>query len=250
MLPAGAGDVTASARLAPASDRVRREWLARVVAEYRSAVLTQELTLWLMQAGVSPDLLHDGLRIARDELDHADLSMEVFAAAGGSGGPTLARETLSLPRDRAEPLEFDIARVAIDAFCLGETVAVPLFKHLRESCTVPVARKALDRILRDEVRHRDFGWTLLECLLESAQGGPVRGLITRELPGYFQRIRRSYAPVYDPRHEEIADDDRRWGLMPAAEYGRVVDRTFPRDWEPRFARLGVDAASAWSLATR
>lgn len=57
-------------------------------------------------------------------------------------------------------------------FCLGETVAVRLFKRLREGATVPVARAALDRVLTDEVRHRDFGWLLLEWL---TQTGGVRG---------------------------------------------------------------------------
>lgn len=83
---------------AEANDHVRQQWLMRVEAEYRSAVLTQELTLWLMQAGASPDLIHDGLRIVEDELMHAELSMETYLAAGGTHGPTMARETLTLPR--------------------------------------------------------------------------------------------------------------------------------------------------------
>ena len=42
-------------------------------------------------------------------------------------------------------------------FCI---VAVRLFSRLRQNAAEPVALAALDRILRDEVRHRDFGWTL------------------------------------------------------------------------------------------
>ena len=55
----------------PATDAVRSEWLRRVEAEYRSAAITQHLTLWLIQIGASPDLLRAGLRIAGDELTHA-----------------------------------------------------------------------------------------------------------------------------------------------------------------------------------
>lgn len=229
-----------------ASDLVRTEWIHRVEAEYRSSVLTQHLTLWLSQSGASPDLILGGLRIAADEIDHADLSMETFIAAGGSGAPALTRESLAMPVDPSAPLELAIARLGVDAFCLGETVAVPLFKNLREHCTVPVARRALNRILRDEVRHRDFGWTLLEWLLEGPQSGAVRALLTRELPGYFARIRASYAPAHAHGYDTISDDDRRWGLMAPARYAEVVRRTFVRDWSPRFARLGVDAEVAWS----
>ena len=230
---------------APASDLVRIEWLRRVEAEYRSAVLTQELTLWLMQAGASPDLIHDGLRIVGDELAHAELGLETFTAAGGTGAPRLARETLALPRRPGESLEMEIARVGVDVFCLGETVVVPLFKNLRDGCTVPVARRALDRILRDEVRHRDFGWTLLEWLLDGPAAGAVRALVVRELPGYFRRVRGAYSSASTRAVVALPAADRAWGLMAPAAYAGIIDRTFERDWRPRFARVGIDAAAAW-----
>src|SRR5690242_3010652 len=143
----------------PASDAVRREWLRRVEAEYRSAAITQHLTLWLIQIGASPDLVRAGLRITSDELTHAEMSHRVYVRAGGEEAPRIARETLGAVA-KGGVLEHDVARVCVEVFCLGETVAVPLFKEIRERAAVPVARKALDRILRDEVRHRDFGWSL------------------------------------------------------------------------------------------
>ncbi|MFO0628584.1 MAG: ferritin-like domain-containing protein [Polyangiales bacterium] len=231
---------------APASDLVRTEWLHRVEAEYRSSALTQHLTLWLTQAGASPDLILAGLRISADEIDHADLSMETFVAAGGAGAPALTRASLEHPVTPGEPLELAIARVGVDAFCLGETVAVPLFKQLREGCTVPVARRALDRILRDEVRHRDFGWTLLTWLLEGPHAADVRALLGRELPRFFARVRESYAPAFARTYDHIAEADRAWGLIAPARYAEVVRRTLTRDWKPRFARLGVDAVGAWN----
>jgi hypothetical protein len=232
------------------TEAVRREWLRRVEAEYRSAAITQHLTLWLIQIGASPDLVHAGLRIAGDEMTHAAMSHRVFSAAGGEGGPELARESLGLTRHEAEPLEHDVARVAVEIFCLGETVAVPLFKELREPCTVTPARRALDRILRDEVRHRDFGWTLLEWLLEHPLAKDVREIIDRELPAWFSRIRRSYAPP--PRGEEpkMSPDERAWGLMPVSLYRSSVDKALTRDWGPRFKRLDIDAKKAWDRATK
>jgi hypothetical protein len=230
------------ARRPTASAAVQNEWLRRVEAEYRSAAITQQLTLWLIQIGASPDLIRAGLRITSDELTHADMSQRVYAAAEGRDVPRLARETLGLST-RGGPLEHDVVRVATDVFCLGETVAVPLFKELRAVCTVPPARRALDRILRDEVRHRDFGWTLLGWLLETTLGPSLRRVVEHELPAYFDRIRRSYAPAAVSRGIDSADAT--WGLMPLAKYGEVVRRTLERDWVPRFAKLGVDARAAW-----
>lgn len=231
-----------------ASEAVRREWLRRVQAEYRSAAVTQHLTLWLIQMGASPDLVTAGLRIVRDELTHARMSHRTYRAAGGSDMPVLAREQLGLPRDEREPIELSVARSGVEIFCLGETVAVPLFKVLREGCTVPAARSTLDRVLRDEVRHRDFGWDLLGHLLELPCAGAVRALVARELPAMLARLRRSYAPEAASQRRDIPAADRAWGLMPSARYGEILERAIERDHAPRFAAHGFDARGAYREA--
>ncbi len=230
-----------------ASDAVRLEWLRRVEAEYTSAAVTQHTTLWLIQIGASPDLIRAGMRIAGDEMVHAQLSHRAYTVAGGDRPPHLVRERLGLRRHDVEPLEYDVARVAVNTFCIGETVAVPLFKTLRDHCTVPVARRVLDRVLRDEVRHRDFGWALLTWLFEHPLGQELRGLTTRELPRFFANIRVAYGTAI--RHlSEIPSADRQWGLMSPAEYVSVVERSLTRDWIPRFGALGIDANRAWEAA--
>jgi hypothetical protein len=234
---------------AAASGRVREEWRARIAAEYGSAAITQHLTLWLMQIAVSPDLIKEGLRIAWDEMVHARLSHAAYVAAGGERPPELARERLGLRRLEGEPLEDDVTRVALSTFCIGETVAVPLFKNLRQRCTVPPARRVLDRVLRDEVRHRDFGWALLGWLFEGPDGARLREVTTRALPSAFVSIRSAYGAAI--RHlDTIPDDDRAWGLMPPAEYAATVERTFERDWLPRFRKVGIDARDAWAASGR
>jgi len=230
-----------------ASDAVRREWLRRVEAEYTSAAITQNLTLWLMQIGASPDLVHAGLRIAADEMVHARMSHVAYRAAGGEKAPQLARERLGLPRTGSDALERDVMRCAVSTFCLGETVAVPLFKKLRDACTVAPARRCLDRVLRDEVRHRDFGWTLLSWLLEQAGGSDLRALAARELPRWFANVHAAYGASI--RHlTSVPEDDRAWGLMSPSEYVATVERTLTRDWIPRFAAHDIDAKGAWAKA--
>jgi hypothetical protein len=232
----------------PPTDSVVREWARRVEAEYRSAAITQHLTLWLIQMGASPDLIHSGLRIVKDELAHARLSHRTFVAAGGQSLPPITRETLALPRDESDALEISVVRTCVEVFCLGETVAVPLFKVLREECVVPSARTALDRILRDEVRHRDFGWTLLDYLFGQPYGATLRDVVKRELPRSLARVRSSYAPAGSERFTEMSADERAWGLMPVARYGQILQRTVERDYQPRFAQYQIDAKAAWDKA--
>lgn len=222
---------------------VQTEWLRRVEAEYRSSAITQTLTLWMTQAAVSPDLIEEGLRIAADELTHASLSMDVYRAAGGEGMPVLERDSLTFERTRGFTLEEDIVCMGLEIFCLGETVAVPLFKSLREACEEPVARLALDRILVDEVRHRDFGWALLGWMLEI--GPAQRALVERRLPAAFAQIRRSYAPAFSGEVAPLPAEARRWGLMDPTHYAACLERTFVRDWQPRFEKLGIDAKKSW-----
>jgi hypothetical protein len=232
-----------------ASEAVRREWGRRVEAEYRSASIAQHLTLWLIQMGASPDLIDAGLRIVKDELAHARMSHRTYAAAGGRAMSAIARETLGLQSDPRQPLELAVARAGVEIFCLGETVAVPLFKVLRDQCEIPVARRALDRILRDEVRHRDFGWTLLDYLLSLPCEGEVRALIDRDLCRMLATVRRSYMPEGGSERKAIPAADRAWGLMPIARYGEILERTVQRDYVPRFRAHGIDAAAAWRNVT-
>ncbi len=239
----------------PASDAVRGEWRNRIAAEYGSAAITQHLTLWLIQVGASPELIDDGLRIVKDELEHARLSHEVYAAAGGAAPPALDRANLELYRRLDRPLEVDLLRAAIQIFALGETVAVPLFKHLREGTTVAVARAALDRVLRDEVHHRDFGWTLLDWFLTTPLAADVPALVVADLPAMFGGLERNYgqadfgagkgvtAAVAPPPFDAA---DRAWGLAPAHEYAAILARTFDRDYLPRFRARGIDPTEAWA----
>jgi hypothetical protein len=224
-----------------------------VQAEYGSAARTQEFVLWLIKIGASPDLIRMGLAIVDDEIEHASLSHAVVVAAGSNARPEIAQESLALPRRHPDDLFAETVHHCVDVFCIGETVAVPLFKAMRDACTAEAALGALDRILVDEVRHRDFGWALLGWLIE-VHGQRVRTQVAAELPAVFARVRRSYGEAGAGLAEEAAaidaptDGERAWGLMAAPRYAEILARCAERDYIPRFAKLGVDAAPAWNAS--
>jgi hypothetical protein len=226
------------------------EWQSRIAAEYTSATITQQLVLWLMVAGAPPDLIDEGLAIVADELAHSRLSFEVYAAAGGTAPPALVREHLGIARRHAI-IELDILAAAIRVFCLGETVAVPLFKYLREECTQPAAKAALDRILKDEVRHRDFGWDLLDWLSVSSVADSVVPWTTAQLPTMFRELMQSYgfgnAAVANDTGR-IGNLERTWGLGAPRAYAEILERTFERDYVPRFVAREIDPRAGWAVA--
>lgn len=221
------------------SELVRHEWAGRIEAEYRSAAITQETVLWLIQMGASPDLIRAGLRIVNDELVHAEMSRKVWLAAGGAGVPRLDRSSLGLSRAHAT-LEHDVISAIVRVFCLGETVAVALFSNLRRGAKIPVARRALDRILRDEVRHRDFGWIALEWMLQRPDADELRAVIHGGLPQWIHELERSYGDHLVGGIRAVSDTERSWGVAPWKEYAAILHRAYGRDYRRRFARLGIE----------
>ena len=241
--------------LPTASDRVRSEWRARIAAEYSSAAITQHLVLWMMRAGAPPDLIDDGLAIVSDELAHSRLSHDAYIAAAGEAPPALDADILGLA-ESGDGLLVDILLAAVQVFCLGETVAVPLFAHLRERCIAPTARVALDRIVRDEVRHRDFGWDLLDWLLTTPHAEQATRLIHASLPTMLAIVERSYGATNTAVADDVGpssaaiEDDRAWGLAPPREYAEILERTIGRDYAPRFSARGIDVHAAWAARPR
>ncbi len=232
------------------SPRIVAEWQARTAAEYTSATITQELVLWMMVIGAPPDLLDDGLVIVHDELVHSRMSYEVYCAAGGTTPPAIDRAGLGLTRQH-DTVELDVLAAAVRVFCLGETVAVPLFSHLREHCTEALPRAALDRILRDEVRHRDFGWDLLDYLSTTTIAPLIAPWLRHELPAMFVDLMRSYGilnKTVEADDGQITASERAWGLAPPRDYATVLERTFERDYLPRFAARAINAMPAWQAA--
>ncbi len=221
--------------------RVASEWGARAAAEYASAAITQQFVLWMMQAGAPVDLIDDGIEVVKDELVHSRMSFEVFGAAGGVGAPRVQENAVVLPRGSSD-LAADLTSTVVRVFCLGETIAVPLFRHLRRRCTQPVARTALDRILRDEVRHRDFGWDVFDWLLQADETA-VRSQVESELPAMSTLLETQYGArnrVVRLDDGAMDDDARAWGLAPPREYADILERTIERDYVVRFAARGID----------
>jgi len=245
-----------------AADVVAAEWSRRTQAEYTSAAIAHQVTLWLIQAGGPPDLIRDGLRIVDDELAHSELSAGVMAATGGTcAPPVIDRASLILPGgpDPSTALVSSVVRY----FCVGETVAVPLFRMLRERCSVPKARRALDRVMRDEPRHRQFGWDVLDWLLLGDEDSVV-GLATRDLPAVLAAVDAAYgpsagdqapgdqAPGDQPPGDQapgdqpsgLSPDLLAWGLAGRPEYARTLSTCLAHEVLPRFAARGVTVASS------
>jgi hypothetical protein len=229
-------DAAPSGARPTASRRVLQEWAARVRAEYTSAATTARLVHLAIGLGLPEELVLRGLDIVRDELAHARLSHECLHALGGEDEPV----PLGLEELLPSPTEGALAEattLVLRAFCFGETLAVPLFQALRETCTHPAARPVLDRVLRDEARHRAYGWDVLDALMELDPEG-VRALARDRLGGIQEAFRASYGR-FPAQPRPLSDTERAMGLMPASRWAAVFERALTEDVAPRLARRGL-----------
>ncbi len=220
--------------ISKADGLVAGEWKRRVEAEYRSAALAGEVALELIRTGAPPDLIRDGLRIVDDELTHSELSWEVALAAGADHPPVVDLHTLTDPDGSAQPL-VALTLLVSRYFCIGETVAVPLFRLLRRHAVEPSSQRALDAILRDEGRHRQFGWDVLDWVLR--RDPQVAGEVRQRLPSMLAEISTAYAG--QPHAPLLEPGIARWGLASPSEYAEVLERALEREVKPRFAARGI-----------
>ena len=231
---------------APApSARVLHEWSTRGAREYGSGAVAHHFTLWLMQLGASPDLLRAGLDVVEDELRHAEMCHALVASCAGSAPlPAVVREGLELPRRADMPLERDVLRACLRAFCIDETTAVTMFQAMRRGASVPAVREVIDEFLADEVQHREFGWVTLEWLLRGELGPQLRPHVLPEFAEWIS-VRRAYYgnPEQIALAPALRPEERAWGLLDRADYVDVFAETLARDVVPRLARLGLELPS-------
>lgn len=217
--------------------RAIAEWRARAVAEHRSAAEAARLLHLMVALGV--DRLHIDalLRTVQDELDHAELALRVSASLGGPDAPVDVDLRLLAPVGTRGPLG-DALLLCLQELCIGETLAVPLFRSLRAGTTHPVARAALDRILRDEPRHQRWAWRHLDALLAiDAVGG--RALLNGALEAILARFAGAYGEVPLGLHASPAA--LALGLMPGEAWQRSFWSCWHRSLRPRLDRRGLAA---------
>lgn len=220
-----------------ASRRVLSEWRNRAEAEYSSAAVAARVVHNLIATGMPRALIHTGQRIVNDELDHAELSLGVWRALGGEGEVQVDVTRLTPPE--GAPLLL-LAEDVLRAFCVGETVAVPLFAAMRAGAEHPAVLSALERILRDEAVHRAFGWDALEALVALDPAG-VPPFMAQRLPEALMSCRKAYV-VPHTTQIRLAPEERAAGLIDLHEYEQIVEACVEESILPRFARLGITPA--------
>jgi hypothetical protein len=225
-------------------DRARAWWLGMMRAEYESASVFVDLAMHVRELDDPVDVQGVVLRMAQDELRHADVCARVVEAMGGQ-----ARTPATPPRRAARhpdcsPEESTLRNV-IYGCCLTELVNVARFVQRIEGAADPFVRDALRQLLADERLHAQFGFHYLEWRRDWLRERPeVRRSLARYLRFAFAVLEREMGLV--PAGARPATPaERALGLPDLADVPETFQQTIVNASIPALEALGIDAEVAW-----
>jgi hypothetical protein len=144
----------------PAEDEL---WRRRAVMEAESVPAFTLLAYDLARAGAPSHLIDEARSAADDEVIHAELS-----ASCASHGPCVSLAPLAANlAERRTPLDGEalLVRLAVESWldgCLGEAAAAEHAARESERLACPLKRTVQRLIAKDERRHAELAWSVLE----------------------------------------------------------------------------------------
>lgn len=159
----------------------RLYWSRRAWGEYGAISESPALQIRFCQQKHEPDLRFFFTIRSQEEARHAEVCYLMAEKLGGYIEEPVKNEyqgSVSTHGVRRMALDLDIPLEATIAslVCAAEEVAFDAFGHLIKVTKNPVARKVLQLIMRDEVRHCAFGWAYIEARLPSLSSEQLAGM--------------------------------------------------------------------------
>lgn len=159
----------------------RLYWSRRAWGEYGAISESPALQIRFCQQKHEPDLRFFFTIRSQEEARHAEVCYLMAEKLGGYIEEPVKTEyqgSVSTHGVRRMALDLDIPLEATIAslVCAAEEVAFDAFGHLIKVTRNPVARKVLQLIMRDEVRHCAFGWAYIEARLPALTREQLEGM--------------------------------------------------------------------------
>ena len=225
----------------------RLHWSRRTWGEYGAISESPALLLRFCLENRRPDLRFFFTMRTQEEGRHAEASWLMAERLGGyfpqpQNPPTASAVGTHGVRRMAFDPETSLEGIFASLVCAAEEILIDAFKATVHKATNPAVRRLMELILRDEVRHRDFGWDTLDWLFTTNADGGAVGWVTAELPAFLGELEKSYGignPTIAADSGEMTELERSWGLAPPREYAEILTRTIEKDYRPRFSARGV-----------
>jgi hypothetical protein len=227
--------------------KLRDLWRVRMQSEYESSVVFTDMARLLMEAGASLDAQAVVLRMAHDELRHADLAARAVETFGGDA--TMRPRTPAVVRDAKSTPEELALRTVIYGCCLSETINAARFVDALETTDDPYVRELLRQLLSDERMHAQFGYHYLDAWRPWLDAHhDVRRRLGTYLEYAFAVLERDLSGLRaesDPA-PALDDEQRAVGLPDLARLPKTFYATVEGAIVPGLDRFGLGATAAWN----
>ncbi len=230
--------------------RARAVWTTRTQNEYRSTFVFSALASQVLAAGASLEASAVTLRMAQDELVHAERCADVSVALGavrptlpGAAGPSGIATHAKVSREECA------LRNVVYTTCITEMTAVAYLTLSLERARDPYLRNAIRSLLADETLHGRFGFLYLEAWEPWLRARPeARASLTRYLRFAFAVAERELSMAPKASGERTDDDDA-LGYVSPGEMGEIYRNTMEHAVTPGLERFGLDARAAYRTRT-
>ena len=209
------------------------DWKERAIAEYLSAAHCSHAVTLMIQSGVSPDYIEDGLANVAQEIRHAEESLKLSIELG-SESQTLAinPESFDDPYNVQMRSIAKLAHLCARFFCCAEFVGTRLQQKMLENASQASAFQLLTSIVNEEKEHSSLGWDLIEDLVPNLDHLELSSL-KAAIPKYIDEIEAYYDCNHTYSSEELS-----WGLLNGSDYQRISSLSL-RELEDKFYKLGL-----------
>ncbi|MEP7122369.1 MAG: ferritin-like domain-containing protein [Byssovorax sp.] len=225
--------------------RARALWSERMVNEYTSTTVFSALASQLVEANATLDTTAVTLRMAHDELVHAEACAAIVVAMGGVARSLRETDVATIARHPGCGAEERALRNVIFTTCLSEMNSVAYFIAALDRMTDPYLRDLTRQLLADEVLHGSFGFAYLEAWSPFLEQNPaVRDGISSYLRFAFAVVEREFG-LGEHRHVDLGSDDHALGVVAPGLSGEVFRATMKEAVVPGLSRFGLAAEDAW-----
>lgn len=225
--------------------RARGLWSDRMVDEYTSTTVFTALASQLVEANATLDATAVTLRMAHDELVHAEACAGVVVAMGGVARRERETSVTAIARHPGCSPEERALRNVVFTTCLSEMNSVAYFIAALDRMTDPFLRDVTRQLLADEVLHGSFGFAYLEAWAPFLEQRPaVRDGISSYLRFAFAVAERAFTRNEHARLE-LSTDDHALGVVHPALAAEAFRTTMAEAVVPGLARFGLAAEDAW-----
>lgn len=149
----------------PLVDAARLSWTGAAFQEHRTGAACAATLQSLIEARAPLDLIAVASRFPLDEMVHVELCSRVAMEFGGAVELTYEPDRMVATVGQGEEPLLKASHQVVAFFCVGEALSIPLLHGTWKSCTHPLTRAVLKRIVQDESEHGTFGWSYLDWVL-------------------------------------------------------------------------------------